>query len=79
MFTWNTSRLQLGASLAVAAAIVGVSGLVMEHGHRSATRRPAVDVADLEPVDVLPRAIVLPEVVVTAPRLAATGVAPEGS
>jgi hypothetical protein len=76
MFTWETTNVHRGVSVVVAAAIVGLSGLVMERGHLRAVSRSTADHAQLEAADVLPGATVLPEVVVTAPRLAATERAP---
>jgi hypothetical protein len=70
MFIWETARVHRGVSVVVAAAIVGLSGLVMEHGHRSAGPRATSELARLEPVGLQPDVTRLPEVVVTARRLA---------
>jgi hypothetical protein len=71
MFTLETNRVHRGVSVVVAAAIVGISGLVIERGHHGAASRAPVDMAQVEPADALSRTTMLPEVVVTAPRLAA--------
>ncbi len=67
MFTsgrWNGRN---AVSAAVAAAIVGISGLALDRGHMDAGAGRA---AQLAAEDVLPRVTALPEVVVTAPRIA---------
>jgi hypothetical protein len=71
MLTLETNRVHRGVSAVVAAAIVGLSGLVIERGHHNSAAPVTVDGAQLEPANVLPGTTVLPEVVVTAPRLAA--------
>ena len=56
-------------SAVLAAAIVGLSGLALDH----ADRLPAgtIEVGELTPVEVLPQVADLPEITVTATRLAA--------
>ncbi|MGH8198394.1 MAG: hypothetical protein ACRETI_09500 [Steroidobacteraceae bacterium] len=70
MFTSGTPNIHRGVSVVVAAAIVGVSGLALDRGHTGAAPGGAEPIAALEAVDVLPGATMLPEIVVTAPRLA---------
>jgi hypothetical protein len=57
---------------ALAAAIVGTSGLALDKGHTAHGPKAVIEVGELTPVDVLPQAKLaeLPEVVVSAPRLA---------
>ena len=62
-----------GAFAAVlAAAIVGTSGLALDKGHAVHGPKAVIEVGELTPVDVLPQAKLaeLPEVIVSAPRLA---------
>jgi len=62
-----------GAFAAVlAAAIVGTSGLALDKGHTARGPKAVIEVGELTPVDVLPQATLaeLPEVIVSAPRLA---------
>jgi len=70
MFTSDKPNIRRGVSVVVAAAIVGISGLVFDRGHEGVTPRVVVEVGALVPVDFLPQVAELPEVVVTAPRLA---------
>lgn len=78
MFTSGTPNVHRGVSVVVAAAIVGVSGLALDRGHYSAVRSGTAQLVALEAADVLPGATMLPEVVVTAPRLAMTSRQPNG-
>jgi len=62
-----------GAFAAVlAAAIVGTSGLALEKGHPGHGPRAVIEIGELTPIDVLPQTQLaeLPEVVVSAPRVA---------
>jgi hypothetical protein len=59
-------------SAALAAAIVGTSGLALDQGHIAAAPAGTVEVGPLTPVDVLPQVAALPAVIVSAPRLAMT-------
>jgi hypothetical protein len=62
-----------GAFAAVlAAAIVGTSGLALDKGHVAHGPKAVIEVGELTPIDVLPQAELaqLPEVIVSAPRLA---------
>ncbi|MGH8252092.1 MAG: hypothetical protein ACREVI_15615 [Steroidobacteraceae bacterium] len=57
-------------SAVIAAAIVGVSGLALDRGHTVSSASGADVAIALAPTDVLPRVAALPEIVVTAKRLA---------
>jgi len=57
-------------SVVLAAAIVGLSGLVFEKGHTAVSRDGTIEVGQLTPVDFLPQVADLPAVIVSAPRLA---------
>jgi hypothetical protein len=70
MFTLGTPQVRRAISVVIAAAIVGISGLVFDRGHEGSTPRGVVAVGALESVDFLPRVAELPEIVVTAPRYA---------
>jgi hypothetical protein len=70
MFTSGKPNIRKGVSAVIAAAIVGISGLVFDRGHTSAAPRGVVEVGALVAVDFLPWVAELPEIVVTAPRLA---------
>jgi hypothetical protein len=62
-----------GALAAVlAAAIVGTSGLALDRAHTARGPKAVIEVGELTPVDVLPQTKLaeLPEVIVSAPRLA---------
>jgi hypothetical protein len=62
-----------GAFAAVlAAAIVGTSGLALDRGHTAHGPKAVIEIGELTPIDVLPQARLaeLPEVIVSAPRLA---------
>ena len=62
-----------GALAAVfAAAIVGTSGLALDKAHIAAAPAGTIEIGELTPVDVLPTVAALPEVIVSAPRLAMT-------
>ena len=64
-----------GAFAAVlAAAIVGTSGLALDRGHTGHGPKAVIEIGELTPIDVLPQAKLaeLPEVIVSAPRLAMT-------
>lgn len=64
-----------GAFAAVlAAAIVGTSGLALDRGHAVHGPKAVIEIGELTPIDVLPQAKLaeLPEVIVSAPRLAMT-------
>ena len=64
-----------GAFAAVlAAAIVGTSGLALDRGHTVHGPKAVIEVGELTPIDVLPqdKLAELPEVIVSAPRLAMT-------
>jgi hypothetical protein len=59
---------------ALAAAIVGTSGLALDKGHTAHGPKAVIEIGELTPIDVLPQSQLaeLPEVVVSAPRLAVT-------
>ena len=59
-------------SAVFAAAIVGTSGLALDQAHIAAAPAGIVEVGPLTPVDVLPQVAAMPEVIVSAPRLAMT-------
>ena len=64
-----------GAFAAVlAAAIVGTSGLALDRGHTAHGPKAVIEIGELTPIDVLPqdKLAELPEVIVSAPRLAMT-------
>ncbi len=65
----NLYSLRGAFSAALAAAIVGTSGLALDH----AGRLPAgtIEVGELSPVEVLPQVASLPEITVRATRIAA--------
>ena len=69
MFTSGTAHYYRGVSVAVAVAIVVISGYVMDRGHLGATPRATVEFAQLQSPLASPGVAMLPEVVVTAPRL----------
>ena len=66
----NFFNLRGAFSAVLAAAIVGTSGLILEKGHGGALPKGVVEVGELTPVDVLPQLAKLPEITVTATRLA---------
>ena len=68
----NGFGLRAALSAVFAAAIVGTSGLAMDKAHYSSLPKGTIEVGELTPVDVLPQVAVLPEVIVSAPRLAMT-------
>lgn len=57
-------------SAALAAAIVGTSGLALEKAHYTSLPKGTIEVGELTPIDVLPQVAALPAVIVSAPRLA---------
>lgn len=57
-------------SAVIAAAIVGTSGLALDHAHPVVTPKGVVEVGELTPIDVLPQVAELPEVTVEATRIA---------
>ena len=57
-------------SVVLAAAIVAISGLVFEKGHTAAAPAGIIEIGQLTAVDFLPQVAALPEVIVSAPRLA---------
>jgi hypothetical protein len=57
-------------SAVFAAAIVGTSGLALDKAHVASLPKGTIEVGELTPVDVLPQVAALPEVIVSAPRLA---------
>jgi hypothetical protein len=59
-------------SAVFAAAIVGTSGLALDKAHYASLPKGTIEVGELTPVDVLPQVAALPEVIVSAPRLAMT-------
>jgi hypothetical protein len=59
-------------SAVFAAAIVGTSGLALDKAHVASLPKGTIEVGELTPVDVLPQVAALPEVIVSAPRLAMT-------
>jgi hypothetical protein len=59
-------------SAVFAAAIVGTSGLALDKAHVASFPKGTIEVGELTPVDVLPQVAALPEVIVSAPRLAMT-------
>jgi hypothetical protein len=66
----NLYNLRGAFSAALAAAIVGTSGLALDKGHGTYLPQGTIEVGELTPVDVLPQAVVLPEITVSATRLA---------
>lgn len=66
----NLFNLRGTLSAVLAAAIVGTSGLILDKGHAGALPRGIVEVGELTPVDVLPQVASLPEITVTATRIA---------
>ncbi len=70
MFTSGKPNIRRGVSVVIAAAIVGISGLVFDRGHGGVTPRGVVEIGALVPVDFLPQVAELPEIVVAAPRYA---------
>jgi hypothetical protein len=66
----NGYNLRAALSAFFAAAIVGTSGLALDKAHIAAAPTGTVEIGPLSPVDVLPRVAALPEVIVSAPRLA---------
>lgn len=56
----------------LAALIVGTSGLALDKGHEGGLPRASIEIGPLTPVDVLPQVAAMPEVIVSAPRLAMT-------
>ncbi len=68
----NGYNLRAALSAVLAAAIVGTSGLALDKAHIAAAPAGTIEVGDLTPVDVLPQVAALPEVIVSAPRLAMT-------
>lgn len=77
MFTSGTLNFHRGVSAVIAAAIVGISGLALDRGYITSPRGEIAKTAMLSASDVLPAVVVLPEVVVTAPRLAMTSRQPQ--
>ena len=67
----NIFNLRGAFSAVLAAAIVATSGLVLDKGHAADAPKGVVIVGELTPVDVLPQVASLPEITVTATRLAA--------
>jgi hypothetical protein len=59
-------------SAVLAAAIVGTSGLALDKAHYASLPKGTIEVGELTPIDVLPQVAALPEVIVSAPRLAMT-------
>ncbi len=68
----NLHNFRSALSAALAAAIVGTSGLALDRGHEVPTPRGIVEVGELTPLDLLPQVATLPEVTVRATRLAMT-------
>lgn len=66
----NLYNLRGAFSAALAAAIVGTSGLALERGHGTYLPKGTIEVGELTPVDVLPQVAELPEITVKATRLA---------
>lgn len=69
----NSSNLHTfrGAFSAVlAAAIVGTSGLALDHAHPVVTPKGIVEVGELTPIDVLPQVAELPAITIRATRIA---------
>ena len=66
----NLYNLRGAFSAVLAAAIVGTSGLALDKGHGTYLPKGTIEVGELTPVDVLPQVAVLPEITVTATRLA---------
>jgi hypothetical protein len=66
----NGYNLRAALSAVVAAAIVGTSGLALDRGHYTALPKGSIEVGPLTPVEFLPQVAALPEVIVSAPRLA---------
>ena len=66
----NLYTLRGAFSAVLAAAIVGTSGLALEKGHGTTLPRGTIEVGELTPVDVLPQVAQLPEITVSATRLA---------
>lgn len=71
MTTTNTWKLHGVVSTVMAAAIVAVNALAFDQGHIAAAPRGVVEVGVLMPVTAAPAlTTLLPEVTVSAPRLA---------
>ena len=68
----NGYNLRAALSAVLAAAIVGTSGLALDKATIAAAPAGTIEVGELTPVDVLPQVAALPEVIVSAPRLAMT-------
>jgi len=68
----NTFNLRGALSAVLAAAIVGTSGLAFDKGHIAAAPAGIIEIGELTALDVLPQVAALPEVIVSAPRLAMT-------
>ena len=66
----NGFNFRAALSAVLAAAIVGSSGLALDKGHQGGLPRASIEIGPLTPVDVLPQVAELPEVIVSAPRLA---------
>jgi hypothetical protein len=66
----NGYNFRAALSAVLAAAIVGTSGLALDKGHQGGLPRASIEIGPLTPIDVLPQVAALPEVIVSAPRLA---------
>lgn len=66
----NLYNLRGAFSAVLAAAIVGTSGLALDKGHGNTLPTGTIEVGELTPVDVLPQIAELPEITVSATRLA---------
>jgi hypothetical protein len=66
----NLHSFRAAFSAVLAAAIVGTSGLALDHAHPASTPKGVVEIGELTPVDVLPQVAQLPAITVQATRLA---------
>jgi hypothetical protein len=76
MFTMVNESTRQAFSAVAAVAVVAFSGLALEQGHLGSLPQGTVEVGELTPVNLMQMAAVtLPEIVVTAERVAAARVA----
>jgi hypothetical protein len=69
----NFHNLRGAFSAVLAAMIVGTSGLALDKGHGTYLPKGTIEVGELTPLDVLPQVAVLPEITVSATRIAMAG------
>lgn len=78
MFTMVAESTRRTVSAVAAVAVVAFSGLTLEQGHLGALPAGTVEVGELVPVNLMQLAsVMLPEVVVTAERIASAQLADE--